>query len=96
MEPAVLIGADGLHSKLRNALTGGDAPLFTGQAAWRAVIPCEPGAAPVAEVHMGAGRHLVSYPLRDGQMRNIVAHTASGYEHPARKCVAGQPFHQRW
>ena len=73
MDPMVLIGADGLHSKLRSALNGSGAPTFTGQAAWRAVIPCEPGAAPVAEVHMGAGRHLVSYPLRGGQMRNIVA-----------------------
>ncbi len=73
MEPAVLIGADGLHSKLCSALNGGGAPHFTGQAAWRAVIPCEPGAVPVAEVHMEAGRHLVSYPLRGGQLRNIVA-----------------------
>ena len=35
--------------------------------------PREPGAAPVAEVHMGPGRHLVSYPLRGGTLRNIVA-----------------------
>jgi salicylate hydroxylase len=27
----------------------------------------------VAEVHMGPGRHLVSYPLRAGTLRNIVA-----------------------
>ena len=69
----VLIGADGLQSRLRAALLGASVPFFTGQAAWRAVIPCETGAPPVAEVHMGAGRHLVSYPLRGGQLRNIVA-----------------------
>ena len=73
MEPALLIGADGLHSKVRAALNGAERPFFTGQIAWRAVIPAEAGAAPVAEVHMGAGRHLVSYPLRGGQLRNIVA-----------------------
>ncbi|MBL8563598.1 MAG: FAD-dependent monooxygenase [Gemmobacter sp.] len=73
MEAEILLAADGLHSRLRAALAGERAAHFTGQAAWRAVIPCEPGAAPVAEVHMEAGRHLVSYPLRGGRMRNIVA-----------------------
>lgn len=68
-----LIGADGLHSRTRAALNGPEQPFFTHQVAWRAVIPCEPVAAPVAEVHMGPGRHLVSYPLRGGTLRNIVA-----------------------
>ena len=70
----LVIGADGLHSVLRAALGGGaEAPRFTGQVAWRAVIPETGAAAPVAEVHMGPGRHLVSYPLRGGAARNIVA-----------------------
>jgi salicylate hydroxylase len=73
IETPLLIGADGLHSKTRAALNGPETPFFTHQVAWRAVIPCEPGAAPVAEVHMGPGRHLVSYPLRGGSWRNIVA-----------------------
>ncbi len=73
VETSLLIGADGLHSRLRAALNSEAAPFFTGQVAWRAVIPCEPDAAPVAEVHMGPGRHLVSYPLRGGTLRNIVA-----------------------
>ncbi len=71
--PALVIGADGLQSRLRTALTGVVAPFFTHQVAWRAVIAAEPGAQAVAEVHMGAGRHLVSYPLRGGTLRNIVA-----------------------
>lgn len=72
-ESSLLIGADGLHSKTREALNGKVAPFFTRQVAWRALIPCEAGAAPVAEVHMGPGRHIVSYPLRGGALRNIVA-----------------------
>ncbi len=67
----LVIGADGLHSVIRKALNGGVAPFFTMQAAWRAVIRDE-DATPAAEVHMGPGRHLVSYPLRGG-LRNLVA-----------------------
>ncbi len=86
----LLIGADGLHSVVRAALQP-DAPkaaFFTGQVAWRALIPGHPGDKPQAEVFMGPGRHLVSYPLRRGQLRNIVAveeRTAwaqEGWTHP--------------
>lgn len=73
IETGLLIGADGLHSPVRAALTGKVAPYFTRQVAWRALIPETPGAPAVAEVHMGPGRHIVSYPLRGGRLRNIVA-----------------------
>lgn len=73
IEADILVGADGLHSKTRAALNGAAQPFFTHQVAWRALIPETPGADPVAEVHMGPGRHLVSYPLRGGLLRNIVA-----------------------
>ncbi|WP_127900261.1 FAD-dependent monooxygenase [Solirhodobacter olei] len=73
IEVPLLIGADGLHSRTREALNGRVAPFFTHQVAWRALIPCEAGAEPVAQVFMGPGRHLVSYPLRGGRLRNIVA-----------------------
>lgn len=68
-----VIGADGLQSKVRAALNGAVAPFFTHQIAWRALIAATPDDPAVAEVHMGAGRHLVSYPLRGGTLRNIVA-----------------------
>ena len=65
------IAADGLRSTHRAALNGQQVPFFTGQTAWRALIP-DPGGAPVAQVFMAARRHLVSYPLPGG-LRNIVA-----------------------
>ena len=71
-EADLLIGADGLHSKVRSALNGRVAPFFTHQVAWRALIPCAPEEPDVVQVFMGAGRHLVSYPLGGG-LRNIVA-----------------------
>ena len=71
-EAPLVIGADGLHSRVRLALNGPETPFFTGQTAWRAIIPAEDNARPVSQVFMGPGRHLVSYPLGFGQ-RNLVA-----------------------
>lgn len=73
LRPGLLIGADGLHSVVRSAVNGAARPQFTRQVAWRAVIPASADEAPVAEIHMGPGRHLVSYPLRGGSLRNLVA-----------------------
>ena len=68
----LLIGADGLKSAVRSGIEGAASPFFTGQVAWRAVVPGSASDAPQVEVHMGPGRHLVSYPLTGGR-RNIVA-----------------------
>lgn len=73
MTTGLVIGADGLHSTLRQALNGTVAPFFTHHCAWRAVIPATGPTRPVVQVFMGPGRHLVSYPLRGGSLRNIVA-----------------------
>lgn len=69
----LVVGADGLHSKLRPELNGMAVPFFTRQVAWRAVVPNRLGHPAEARVHMGPGRHIVSYPLRGGDMLNLVA-----------------------
>lgn len=69
----LVVGADGLHSQARVALNGADAPKFTGQVAWRAIVPNDQGLAAEAQVFMGPGRHMVCYPLRGGSVVNIVA-----------------------
>jgi salicylate hydroxylase len=71
-ETDLLIGADGVQSRVRAVLNPETPPFFTGQVAWRALI-ANPGQGPEAHVHMGPGRHLVCYPLRDGAVLNIVA-----------------------
>ncbi|WP_317054483.1 FAD-dependent monooxygenase [Roseovarius rhodophyticola] len=68
----LVIGADGLHSVARAALNGTVAPFFTQQVAWRAVVP-ETEAAHMVDLYMGPRRHIVTYPLRQGRLRNIVA-----------------------
>jgi salicylate hydroxylase len=65
------VAADGLHSWVRARLNNGDAPFFTGQVAWRAVVDDIQNDS-IAQVWMGPGCHLVTYPLSGG-LRNIVA-----------------------
>lgn len=69
----LVIGADGVHSVVRAALGGAQTPFFTGHAAWRAVIANTQEREGEVWVHMGPGRHLVSYPLRGGKLLNLVA-----------------------
>ncbi|MGB3315523.1 MAG: FAD-dependent oxidoreductase [Albidovulum sp.] len=73
IEADLLIGADGLHSRVRQALNGTVAPFFTHQVAWRATLPAEADIRPMAQIYMGPGRHIVTYPLREGRLRNVVA-----------------------
>ena len=66
----LVIGADGIRSTTRQLLNGPEAPAFSGQVAWRAMIADD--AVPEAHVWMGPGRHLVTYPVASG-LRNLVA-----------------------
>ncbi|MCH2165558.1 MAG: FAD-dependent oxidoreductase [Marinovum sp.] len=69
----LVIGADGLKSRVRPVLNGDSDPSFTGQVAWRALVPNTMNHSAQARVHMGPGRHVVSYPVRDGEIVNLVA-----------------------
>lgn len=69
----VVIGADGLHSVMRQKILGTAAPFFTHQTAWRTVIPNDLHFPAEARVYMGPKRHLVCYPMRKGTVLNIVA-----------------------
>lgn len=73
MTADLVVGADGLHSRMRPVFNGTVAPFFTRQTAWRATVPNTMAHPDVAQVHMGPKRHVVSYPLRGGELVNIVA-----------------------
>jgi salicylate hydroxylase len=72
MRPLV-IAADGVRSIARDVVSGGEEPAFTGQTAWRVLVPLSEAAPAEASVFLGPGRHLVAYPLRDRKLMNIVA-----------------------
>lgn len=72
----ILIGADGLHSTIRTRMLGADSPRYTGNVAWRAVVPmAELGThapPPTACVWVGHKRHAVTTRLRAGTLANFV------------------------
>ena len=72
----VLIGADGLHSAVRNQMLGPEKPVFTKCIAWRGVVPMErlskAPPPPTACAWVGRGKHVVTYRLRRGELANFV------------------------
>jgi len=71
-----LIGADGVHSRIREALFGESRATFTGFMAWRGVVPMERLPARLRQRHgmtwIGPHGHVVTYPLRRGELLNFV------------------------
>ena len=80
----LLLGADGLHSVVRRKLNVPGAPRYTGQHAWRALIPMAdvPKSLQTNETSLWLGpkTHLVHYPLRGGSVLNVVAIVEAGQE----------------
>ena len=73
----VLIGADGIHSRVRQLLFGIDRPRFTGCIAYRGLVPAERLAHLDLEVTSnswwGPGGHFVHYYVAGGRLMNFVA-----------------------
>ncbi|WP_410012283.1 FAD-dependent monooxygenase [Sodalis sp. RH24] len=75
-EADVIVGADGVHSVVRGALFGDEAPRFTGHICWRAAITLGEHAdfiSPVSAVWLGPNGHVVTYTICGGRVLNIVA-----------------------
>jgi salicylate hydroxylase len=87
----LVVGADGVRSTIRDQFYDAQKPQFTGQIAWRALVFTHDlpiGFSQNTRVYMGPNKHMVTYPLRDGKVINIVAveerntWTDEGWNHP--------------
>ena len=83
VEADVVIGADGIRSRVREILFDRDKPRFTGQLGWRAVLPMErvPLVGPNRDISLrrdfvgfiGPRGHIIMYPIRGGKLLNVFA-----------------------
>ena len=71
-----IVGADGVHSRIRNILAGDDKAEFTGCMAWRGLVPREALPAHMRRLvgvnWVGPGGHVINYFLRGGALFNFV------------------------
>ena len=78
----VVIGADGIHSMVRAALTAPAPPAYSGLCAFRALVPAVRAPAfarrPAQTLWVGPGHHLVHYPISAGELVNLVAFAPAG------------------
>lgn len=77
VEADLLVGADGIKSKVQACMLGEASAEFTGQVAWRGVVQANKLpkglVKPNANLWVGPGKHFVSYYLRGGELVNFVA-----------------------
>jgi salicylate hydroxylase len=75
-ESDLLIGADGIHSRVRDVVFGPEKARFTGCVAWRGLVPAEKVAHLGIEVAsnnwMGPDGHVVHYWVSAGRFMNVV------------------------
>ncbi len=73
----VIIGADGVHSILRENVLGASKTKFSGYVAWRGLVPAdalpEGSIGPGVTNWLGPEKHFVAYYVRGGKLINFVA-----------------------
>jgi salicylate hydroxylase len=76
-EASLVVGADGVHSLVRQWVTGGDEPVYSGTSGFRGLVPADllprlpdPGA---LQFWIGPGAHLLHYPIDGGRLINFLA-----------------------
>ncbi len=89
-----LIGADGLHSHVRQQLIGDGAPRVSGHTTYRSVIPTKNMPEDLrwnaATLWAGPKCHIVHYPLKGGEVFNLVV----TYHNDVTEPVAGIPVNK--
>lgn len=97
--PEMIVGADGVWSRLRTAVPAAPPARFSGSIAWRFMVPFNEAPSfldPRSVVAWtGPSAHLVAYPLAEAAAFNIVAiHQGSALKHDwsAKPSEAGMAF----
>lgn len=78
----VVVGADGMHSTVRGAVTEPSPATYSGMCAFRAIVPADRAPAfsrrRAQTLWIGPGHHMVHYPISGGTAINLVAFAPAG------------------
>ena len=76
-EADLVVGADGVHSRARDWVTGGDEPVYSGTSGFRGLVPARQLAhvpdLGALQFWIGPGAHLLHYPISGGSVINFLA-----------------------
>ncbi|MFI7504890.1 FAD-dependent monooxygenase [Streptomyces sp. NPDC049687] len=82
VRPDILVGADGVHSRVRSAIVGPTQTTESGICAYRALVPAhkapEFARRRAQTLWIGPDHHLVHYPVSGGDYVNLVAFAPAG------------------
>jgi salicylate hydroxylase len=79
VEADAVVGADGIHSVVRDSVFGPDEAVFSGTSGYRALVPMErlrhvpELTESVLWLWLGPGRHFIAYPVAGGTALNFLA-----------------------
>ncbi len=93
-EGDVVVGADGIHSVLRQHVFPESRPVFSGTVTYRGVVPSERVPEWPAEswlMWLGKGKHFLVYPLRAGALINFVGFVPANEEMKESWSASGDP-----
>jgi 2-polyprenyl-6-methoxyphenol hydroxylase-like FAD-dependent oxidoreductase len=93
-EGDVVIGADGIHSVLRQYVFSSSRPVFSGTVAYRGVVRSELMPEWPTEswlMWLGQGKHFLTYPLRAGTLINFVGFVPADKEMKESWSASGDP-----
>ena len=94
VESDVIVGADGIHSALREHAAPASQTIFSGSIAYRGVVATErlpDWPAYCWSMWLGPGKHFLTYPLRVGALINFVAFVPADEPTKESWSAAGDP-----
>ena len=90
----VVVGADGIHSAVRDAVTAPSPPVFSGTVAYRGLVErrlLRDWPPDRFEVWMGSGSHFLCFPVRRGELVNFVGFVPADDEMRESWSAPGDP-----
>ena len=93
-EGDIVVGADGIHSALRDHVFSSSRPVFSGSVAYRGFVPIErvpEWRADSWQMWLGKGKHFLAFPLRAGTLVNFVGFVPASDDMKESWSAAGDP-----